>query len=62
MRLILRELCTDTQSVQILWRTHAEHSVNTQEHMWIHDTQSDERADTLKTLADKKPNQASFGY
>jgi hypothetical protein len=61
-RLVLRELRTDTQSIRIIWGTHAEHSVNTQEHTWIHDTQSEKRADMLEIPADKKPNQASFGY
>jgi hypothetical protein len=48
-----RELCVDTQSVQKIQGTHAEYSVNTQEHMQIHDTQSEEWADTLETLAAK---------
>jgi hypothetical protein len=57
-----QELGVDTQSVRKIQGTHAEHSVNTWEHMWIHDTQSEKREDTLVTLADKKPNRASFGY
>jgi hypothetical protein len=60
-RLITRELHVDTQSVRKIWGTHAEHSVNTREHMRIHDTQSEKQEDTLVTPADKKPNRASFG-
>jgi hypothetical protein len=62
MRLVLRELRTDTQSVRIIRGTHAENSVNTQEHTQIHDTQSEERAESLETPADKESNRASFGY
>jgi hypothetical protein len=56
-----QELCIDTQSVQIIWGTHAEYSVNLQEHTQIHDTQSEEWANTMGTPADKSPNWASFG-
>jgi hypothetical protein len=61
-RLMTRELHVDTQSVRKIRGTHAEYSVNMREHTQIHDTQSEERADTLETLADKKSNRASFGY
>ena len=45
-----------------MWGTHAEYSVNTQEHMQIHDTQLEKRENMLETPADKKPNRASFSY
>ena len=61
-RLILHKLRTDTQSIWIIWGTHAENSVNTREHTWIHDTQSEKQEDMLETLADKKPNWVSFSY
>ena len=62
MRLITWGLLVDTQSVQIIVGTHAEYFVNTWEHVWIHDTQSEEQVHMLETPANKNPNQASFGY
>jgi hypothetical protein len=62
MRLMTQELCIDTQSVRIIQGTHAEYSVNMQEHMQIHDMQSEEWENMMETPADKNPNWASFGY
>jgi hypothetical protein len=50
-----QELHVDTQSVQIIWGTHTEYSVNMWEHTWIHDTQSEEWENTMETPADKNP-------
>jgi hypothetical protein len=62
MRLMTWELCVDTQSVRIIWGTHAEYSVNMWEHMWIHDTQSEEQENMMEAPTDKNPNWASFSY
>jgi hypothetical protein len=62
MRLIAWELCVDTQSVRIIWGTHAEYSVNTWEHKQMHDTQSEEWENMIETLANQYPNRESFCY
>jgi hypothetical protein len=61
-RLVTQELCVDTQSVRVIWGTHAEYSVNTQEHKQIHDMQLEEQENMIETPADKQPNWASFCY
>jgi hypothetical protein len=62
MRPITWELDADTHSVWQIWGTHAEDFVNTLEHKWIHDMQSEEQGNTIETPADKNPNQESFSY